>query len=406
MSNSSIRVAAALLLLFCLMARSPSAVASVWDATAAWDDAAETRYSIWIQRSFTETFFLEGDWAGIETDCADAVYGARLIYSFQNGLPFSLSATDKRLSNASTEFDSIVNPVARVRAFLAYVNNRTWTGTLAKHTYSIAISRASIVPGAIWLKPGHVETVRDVRDSGAVELRGSWLPSAIRRMITVTQLGHVPRKATHGFRRWIWPQNLTKPMAAQPGFDDRQMVLVDSPKPTVLNDGSVAQESPPKATALELYYDVSRFESAVQLSLSLKPEAPRERAERLGADFCALLKSRSQVVRAGYEFSLQAGRCMTEKEYYAYSTPSRDSNLRRVVIGLGLEFGNNLNQVQELLSKCEPVQISDTESVAAYDFFRHLLTLDYSSNPHETPAARFGLAPMERTCASTDDDDT
>ncbi|CAN5664954.1 hypothetical protein BH10BDE1_BH10BDE1_15650 [soil metagenome] len=395
---------AVFLVSFCLI-QAPTARADVWETTGIWNDAAEVRYSDWIKNSFTERFFLEGDWAQIETDCADAVYGSRMIFSYLNGLPFSLSATEIKVTNSSKDFDSISNPVERVRAFLAYVNNRTWTGTLSKHTYPVAITRETIVPGVIWLKPGHVETVRKIRDGGAVELRGSWLPAAIRQMITVTQLGNVPRKPVHGFRRWIWPQNLLKPLSAQPGFDNLQQTMIAPASVGETLDEASGETVLKKPSALETYYDVSKFESAVQAALAVAPETRVERADRLSSDFCALVKSRSQVVRAGYGFSQAARRCMNEKEYYAYSTPSRDSNLRRVVIGLGLEFGNNLNEVRQLLDRCEPVAISDTESVKPYEFFRHLLMLDYSSNPHETPAARFGLAPVERVCVSPDDDE-
>lgn len=394
---------AVFILSFCLF-RAPPAQAAVWKSTAIWNDAAEVRYSDWIKNSFTERFFLEGDWAQIETDCADAVYGSRMIFSYLNGLPFALSATEIKVTNSSKDFDSITNPVDRVRAFLAYVNNRTWTGTLSKHTYPVAITRQAIVPGVIWLKPGHVETVRNVRDSGAVELRGSWLPAAIRQMITVTQLGNVPRKAVYGFRRWVWPQNLLKPISEQPGFNNLQQTMIE-PMRVEKTPDNTADEPVRKPSALETYYDVSNFESAVQGALAITPETRVERADRLGSDYCALVKSRSQVVRAGYDFSQSAHRCMTEKEYYAYSTPSRDSNLRRVVIGLGLEFGNNLNEVRQMLERCEPVSISETESVKPFEFFRHLLMLDYSSNPHETPAARFGLAPVDRVCVSPDDDE-
>ena len=80
----------ALLLLICsavyLMAG--NAQAAVWSENNSWDQTWEDRYSDWVKTSFNEDVFTQGSYKGIATDCADAVYAARLIFAFENQLPF------------------------------------------------------------------------------------------------------------------------------------------------------------------------------------------------------------------------------------------------------------------------------------------------------------------------------
>ena len=61
-----------------------TAQASVWKEQNQWDSSWEEKYSNWIQTSFNEDIFTAGKYKGIPTDCADAVYAARAIFSFEN----------------------------------------------------------------------------------------------------------------------------------------------------------------------------------------------------------------------------------------------------------------------------------------------------------------------------------
>ncbi len=362
--------------------------ADVWKSSAAWDDAYEARYSQWVRHSFQESFFTTGDWAGIKTDCADAIFAARIVFSYLNGLPFALGKAEPSFSNSSTFFDRVEGPILRVRLFIEHVNEKTWTGTLAKFTYPIAVNRQSVVPGVIWLKPGHVEMVSNIRENGVVELRGSWLPGAVRDMITVTTLGYVPTGADAGFRRWIWPQNIGMPKETQPGYDESQVQPATARQPT----------------ALDKYLDISKFEESVRskLAVSSKSENAKSRLKRLAHDFCALIEARSQVVTLGYDYVGKVHRCLNDREYYAYSTPGRDSNLRRVVFGLGLQVDNDLGRVAAALNTCKPIVATDGSVVRPMDFLKKLLTLDFSSDPHQKPSARFGLEPPVRVCVDPD----
>jgi len=372
------------------------ASAQVWYATETWDDQWENKYSDWVSKSFHERFFLENEWAGIETDCADAVYAARVIFSFLNGLPFAVSGSRERQSqfaNTTKDFDSILNPVDRVKAFLDRINSRTWTGSLAKHTYPIETSYSAVVPGTIWLKPGHVEIVKRVRPNGVVELQGSWLPAAVRQMITITTLGTVPRDETTGFRRWVWPQNIGVGLDAQPGYV----------KPTVYLSIQSQRET---QSALELNQSISSFEESVRskLAKNVGAESKNQRIIRLSQDFCRMSHARQDVVQLGFQYLFnrsksgsESGACLVSKEYHLFSTPSRDSNLRRVVIALSLELQNRLDIVRKTLTACPPI-VGEDYSITAEEFLVKLIRLDFSSNPHESMSARFGLSPVEGRC--------
>lgn len=354
------------------------------------------KYGDWISNSFHERFFLENEWAGIETDCADAVYAARVIFSFKNSLPFAISGSRDRqaqFANTTKDFDSILDPVERVKAFLDRINSRTWTGSLAKHTYPIEISKSAVVPGTIWLKPGHVEIVKRVRPTGVVELQGSWLPAAVRQMITITTLGVVPREETTGFRRWIWPQNIGVGFEAQPGYV----------KPAVHFANQSQRET---QNAFELNHWISSFEESVRglLAKDVGAESKNERVTRLSQDFCRMAHARQDVVQLGFQYLVnrsksgsEKGACLVSKEYHLFSTPSRDSNLRRVVIALSLELQNRLDIVRKTLTACPPI-LGEGYSITAEEFLVKLIRLDFSSNPHESMSARFGLSPVEGRC--------
>lgn len=353
----------------------------VWTASATWTEAQETKYSQWVRTELTEDFFVDGPWAGIKTDCADAVYAARIIFSYLNSLPFSLGPKYPKFDHRTTAFDHIRDPKQRVLAFIEAVNNRTWTGSLSSHTIPIEISRATIVPGTLWMKPGHVEIVREVSEKGVVEVRGSWLPAALRNMISITTLGHAPGSTSHGFRRWIWPQDMEKKAEDLQGFSRTQFV-----------------HPLEKKSHLDEVLEIRRFENQVQRRLALVSETIAEKIERRARDFCKLVEVRFDVVRLGYDHATSVDRCMNDAEYFAYSTPSRDAGLRRLVIELGLLLGNDLGKLQEVLVACTRPGVASAGLVEPTEFFKNILTLDFSSDPHDLPAVRFGLPSKPHSC--------
>lgn len=363
---------------------------SAWRSTQSWNEDWEARYSRWIVEEFNEDFFIKGRWAGISTDCADAVYAARIIFSYDNKLPFALSGSKEReaeWANSSKDFAAIKDPDSRVRAFIRRLNSRTWTGSLEKHTAPIAITRDTVRPGTLWLKPGHVEVIKTVRENGVLELQGSWLPAAVRQMITITSLGHAPLNMKTGFRRWLWPGE-----------------SAPEPKPQAADYRLIGDPTEAKSES-----GIRTFEESVQLALAQSglKESKGSRVQRLAHDFCRMAHARAEVVRLGREFMERraqgktAQACMIPRDYHLYSTPSRDSNLRRVVWALGSEFSHNqIGFIRMLLASC-PVIEGEGFRIDPSDFLVNLLRFNFSSDPHEPEAVRFGTEAPQSVCPMT-----
>lgn len=131
--------------------------AEVWQTNQNWNEYWEREYSKWIENKIAKTIFKEkiGILSGIETDCADALYDLRILFSYENGLPFvvnaphSLIQKQNTFGNETTMFDSIKNEKQKVRAFISFINEEMGTDSLAKDTYPVKIE--SISPGTIYL---------------------------------------------------------------------------------------------------------------------------------------------------------------------------------------------------------------------------------------------------------------
>lgn len=360
---------------------------TVWTATAPWSDAEERHYQEWIAQKLNDDFFVTGPWAGIKTDCADAVYAARIIFSFENGLPFATRSTLKtmpaavNLNNDATLWDHIQSPEARVRAFIDAVNDVTWTGSLTRDTEAVEISKETIVPGVMWLRPGHVELVKNVRSSGAIDLIGSTVPAAVRNLMTVTDLGYIPDRSGFGFRKWRWPS--TEPKTS---INTRQATTIE--KREDLDLLSSAQR-------------VFQFEASVRTTLASRVELQSETVDRVANDFCTLVHSRAEIVELSEDRRSKLQHCMNSRDYDAYSTPSRDLRIRRTALQLGLLMKNNLNAVETALQQCSVIALGDGVELMPFEFLKRLLKFEYSSDPNENKLTRFGFTPALGSCGET-----
>ena len=69
--------------------------ASVWNSTNSWNNEWERKYRDWVKNDLTPEIFIDGRYKGISTDCADAVYTIRAIFSYENDLPFHFRNPNK-----------------------------------------------------------------------------------------------------------------------------------------------------------------------------------------------------------------------------------------------------------------------------------------------------------------------
>ena len=58
------------------------AEAQVWNESGTWNQQAEDTYAQWVESEVNEDFYLNGKWAGLAHDCADAAYYTRAIFAY------------------------------------------------------------------------------------------------------------------------------------------------------------------------------------------------------------------------------------------------------------------------------------------------------------------------------------
>jgi len=293
------------------------AQAMVWKSVNTWDKVWENRYQNWVKNNWTEDFFMNEKkpiYYKFSHDCADAVYAMRLVFSYEYKLPFvinNISRPGRTISNGMTRWDKYPKPV-RVRKFLEYVADMTSTKTLAHDTYPIALD--DIKPGDIYAAPGkHSYEIVNITINGVAEVMSSTTPKAPRFLDRIPSFPfYVPEDYKHksdGYRRFIQPQNIRKPLKKQPGYSTEQYDI-----------------------AKAVNYNYVRFTDIIASALGKKQERPDEKTLRLMIALCMYANDRAVYVYDALwhlqEMKKKGRRCMTRAEYDNFSTPSRDKRLK------------------------------------------------------------------------------
>lgn len=386
-----------------------SAQAAVWQETQKWDSNWEQKYSDWIQNSFNEEIFVSGPYKGIPTDCADAVYTARLIFSYENKLPFVIrdsTGGSNRISHKMSRFDSISDPLQRVRKFIEYVNDVTSTKTLPEDTYPVTINRTHVRAGTIWARPrvtrdhiveriihggvkddpGHAEIVKEVSDTGAIDLIGSTVPKAVRQLSTTSSLVFMPVESSTGLRNWMLPEYYDRSRSSLPGYSLEQF--------KELGKGRMGHRR------------LSRWADEVQSRLALRTESRGESIARHVQNVCRLVNSRVDVIaRSEDQRRKLGGRCMDESDFDSYSTPSRDKRIKATLKQVteaaearGLTTAQKAKKLKGYFDQCPDIQIAPGRKISLYDFALKLLKNDVSSDPNDSFEARWGLDGPKTHC--------
>ena len=298
-----------------------AALAAVWNVTGQWDEAAEKRYSQWVEEHFhSEFFYRDTPYELIATDCADVAYGMRMVFAFENKLPFVIRQPDdgtRLISHTTTRFDHLPAGLVRFRAFMNWIMSITSTATLVQDTYPVRIDREQIRPGIIYLTwRTHAMQVVALLPSGVIRYLESTAPRAIRPMRSMLGFPHQvpadPRARRHadGFRRFKVPQDYGKPEQLLAGYGVEQF-----------------------EQARELQRETLPYYEWMQTRLAIEPEPPRQLARRSMFVVCELAYDRASAVDEAQELlaelRLQGRRCMNAAEIDEHSTPIRDRLLKR-----------------------------------------------------------------------------
>ncbi|PID45660.1 MAG: hypothetical protein CSB47_07665 [Proteobacteria bacterium] len=301
-----------------------SANAAVWKAKNTWDERWENNYRAWVSRYWNDEFFMDEKkplYYKFEHDCADAVYAMRLVFAYEHRLPFVINNPEKKnkyISNNMKKWDKLPEH-RRVRKFMDYIAQVVSTSSLRKDTYPIAMNQ--IKPGDVYVAPGvHSYTIANITDAGVAEVVYSTTPKAARFMDQIESFPfYVPEDMkgfSDGYRRFIQPQNIKKPLNKQPGYSIEQFTISKAVRQNYV-----------------------KFTDILSSALGKRRERPEEKSLRLMIALCQYANDRSVYVYDAL-WHLQkirkSGRqCMNRREYDSYSTPSRDRRLKAFFNAVG-----------------------------------------------------------------------
>ena len=290
--------------------------AAVWETDKEWDDNWERRYQHWVKTQWTDDIFMNPAkpiYYKFENDCADASYAMRLIFSFENKLPFEVNnqmSPGKTISNRMTTWDRL-SAGERVRKFMEYIADVTSTKSLRYDTYPVALN--DIKPGDVYVAPGvHSYQIVDVTETGIAEVMASTTPKQARFLLRTPSFPfYVPEEKdfTDGYRRFKRPQNIRNAAKSQPGYSEEQFKL-----------------------AKDLEFDYVKFTDIIARKLGRRAERPDEKTTRLLLALCMYANDRSVYVYDALwhlqKIRKEGRSCFNRQEYDGYSTPSRDKRLK------------------------------------------------------------------------------
>lgn len=370
-------------------------------------------YSKWVKEAVSQDIFSnpQGKYFGIKTDCADAAFALRIIYAYEQKLPFKFVLNDGHIiTQKSTLFDHVSkDEIQKLKALIEFIGQNVGSEGLAQdNTYSIDLQ--ALRPGDLyiskWSNPKgkvtrHVYIIKDILPTGDLLLFSSTLPSAVRPLL--------PRKGM--------PQNIFKDAP----FGFRRFLPLNNSLQAPLEDFSNMQYEAVKSGEEHFFKLIKNLLKNTNDTLELKIQRSIE-------NICVALTTRFDVVEMAQELREELdGKCFTKNQYDSFSTPTRDLN-----ISLDIERVKNAyrtivdNQIpinlDELTSIGLNYLIAKDQSTAGLDAIKNFCSIPIetsantriiiniktfydrykagmvSSNPNESRESRWGLSKSTNVC--------
>ena len=311
-----------------------SAQAQVWTATNTWTPEWQAKYVAWVKSSwnievFTKQTTADGKpnpYLGLRTDCADTVYSMRVIFMYENKLPFVINdptSSGHLITNDIARFNNLPMGTPRIRAFLNFIYQTVSTQTMPGDTYPVALTKETVHAGMV-LKTvqfnHHSWSVKDILPIGVPHLifnstvgastgsllqeRKSWPNPEWVFEGDQTPAGHA------GFRDWKPYSHLQRPEWEAPGYSEEQYKI-----------------------------PLSKWNDVATARLQTLNESDSARMQRLTDQACTDLSSRISAVSDGINYlNSSGGKCMDFATYDTYSTPNRDQRFFDDLVALRRSF--------------------------------------------------------------------
>lgn len=354
------------LLIFTFIFTALSSFSEIWKSNNQWNTHWEKQYSKWAQYKLNKDLFISkrSPYYGIKADCADSLYVIRAIFAKENRLPFAIVDPSsvrnskkgrgawKLIDNHIDRFDYIKNEKERFVAFANFIGLSLGTDTLKYFdTYPIAINK--IKPGDIFHFNSkkkdevirHSVMIKKIHGTGLFdtfystqEIKKNNISffnkeSKYARPLMYKlkqEFYHAPKNGSGGFRRFIWPRNLTTKFESFKNFADyseKQFQLAES-------------------------LSKKAFFRHVKSQIASRKETLNEFIERSLQDICQKSKERVISVWDSVHYRKKnQNRCLNYSEFDTYSTPLRDNELKESYRNFYVGLKDRLKSVSEVPSR-------------------------------------------------------
>lgn len=372
----------------------------LWKAENEWTWDWEILFAKWMRENLHPLFFQE---LGIENDCADAYYQARMIFAYENKLPvsFRLASGDSYFTHRTLrsewkklKYDKDWRKNKRFLKALDYIAGTTYTHTLARDTYPVEVTPQGLIEGTAYLtlsgNSGHTLLVNEINLGDNKEFANrlpmytlnSTVPKTIRplfeSMFSESTLPTPTSKGHTGFVRFRWPRSTTS------------TTLIDAQKMPFY---SLEQYNPD----LLIGENGEDLSFAIFVFKRLNPHFdPTLRVTEGLIEIASLLEARKEVVDQGY-IACKNNCADGTADYENWSTPSRDRRLKNYILDLE-NYQRNLHTFPEVArawneALSQPIVTIDN---ATYTLEHVKWTFEndfFDSNPNVHPDVRWGLSP-------------
>ncbi len=345
----------------------------IWTPKNTWSWDWELKFANWIQNEVDTDFYQKYN---LRTDCADVMYSLRWIFARMNYLPAANKTMDGLWfphRSSKNEWKDLKthsewSKDQRFIAALKYIMQQSYTHTLHKDSYPIALNATSMLPGSFHLivsgKSGHTMVVYrqfPATDGVRVMIMASTVPRAVR---VLSEHMIYPSKfdpKSDSIRRMRWP---------------------------IVTDQKVGLVEPEKMP----YYSLEQFSDKdinVNRILNPNPNWQVEYDQAL-ASLLELLNQRKTAVEMGFK-ACAPNKCATDSTLYdQHSTPSRDRRLKQALNYIESEIAQNYTDYDKRKSEEKFFDLFN-EKFTLLQVSRVLNSSLFSSNPNDEMGRRWLL---------------